>query len=55
MPGVVPLETVLKNFSPPTSLSSRSSSIRRIFGTRGLWARQSQISWKWIRTTLASI
>ena len=52
MEGVVSSETLTPRLSPEISRLVRSSRIRRI-GTRWLWRRQSQISWKWIGSELA--
>ena len=50
MAGVVLSETLIMRLAPKMSRLIPSSLTRRI-GTRWLWQRQSQISWKWIGTT----
>ena len=48
--GVVPSETLPTRLSPKMSRLTPPSLMRRI-GTRWLWQRQSQISWKSIGAT----
>ena len=49
LPDVESSGILTGRLSRRTSRSKRSSRTRRIYGTRWLWLRQSQISWKWIR------